>query len=1135
MKTKSPSTSARVAIGIPFLLVAIFLAVAGLTNLSAKNRPVKGAPSLQLAVPQQFTGTFAPSVYPCGAATQQFTVPTGQARIVVQVNAAVPVDDITVNLLFGAGANAPLVASTDTGVGQEALLYSPGGGVPAGVYQVQVCLSTNPAAPPQQPYTYVGTFTYDDTAAGGGNPPNFGTLPAPPQDPGPKVGYEWFQPPGQLTPVLITSSGGKTVEYLGRYAIEPSIGANWSTGTIAYQSDLETLFVTFDDSCSLTNPKATWVNRPASLSVFVDSDPILFTDHQTNRTFVSELTLLGTDTSKVAFTDSDGLPTATAPLGWTPDQQAQGLASAIDHQTIGGGPYNLNAIPPPVPSPTYPNAVYYCSQDIATAFCSRSDNGGTIFGNQVPLYTVATCGGLHGHVKVSPTDGTVYVPNRACNGVQSLVVSTDNGVSWTVKQVTTGANAAAPSPVGGGDDPACSVDGAGRVYFAFSHNANQAGVAWSDDHGDHWFDMYDVGAVYGLKNICFPTATAGDAGRAAIAFYGSTTPNGPTTGDSNDESFTGIWHLYVAHTFDGGKSWTTSDVTPFLPMQRSGILRGGGADAWRNLADFMDMTTDRDGRVLVGFGNGCDGGDCAQAPANGDGTIAVKGNAYSTTASIARQSSGRRLLKAKDPANPLTAATVPGMPLVQQRRIGNVVKLAWNEADSGNSMINSYQIYRGTAAGAEGPNPIATVSGAQTGGTYIDNTATDLTKTYYYKVVANNSMGSSCGNNEVAAPYKGDTCTGLIIHRNDPTHPESTGAGTAGQPPLPALLIDYIAVGEPPGTSDLTFKMKVGDLSTVPPNSRWRIAWTWYHPNNTPTPDQLYYIGMKSDANSNVTFEYGTLADAGVPALLVLGETPLGTPVANYTPDGTITMTVSRGAVGNPQIGDMLAAVGGKTITGDTPATDTLERSTTFVDHTFIKGTSDSAFPTATYTIVGGTTCSTGTIVPVGAVSRKTHGSAGTFDIDLPLIGSPGIESRIEAQAPPGTHHIVISFAAPITAVQSATVTPAAAGSVSGDPVISGNQVTVNLTGVTNAQTLSINLLGVSDGSHSGNITIPMSVLLGDVNTDGKVLNGDVGIVKSQVNNPVTLSNFREDVNADGNILNGDVGITKAQVNTALP
>jgi hypothetical protein len=662
--------------------------------------------------------------------------------------------------------------------------------------------------------------------------------------------------------------------------------------------------------------------------------------------------------------------------------------------------------------------------------------------------------------------------------------------------------------------------------------------------------MYDLGAIYGLHNVCFPTATAGDAGRAAVAFYGSTTPNGPSTGDSNDGSFTGVWHLYVAHSFDGGKSWTTSDLTPTMPMQRSGLLRGGGADAWRNLADFMGIETDRDGRVLVGYGNGCDSGDCGQAPIAGDGSSTVKGNAYSCTAAIARQSSGRRMLKAKDPAS---SSTVPGLPFVQQRRNGNVVKLMWNEADSGNSMINSYQIFRGTAPGAEDPSPIGTVAGTQTGGSYTDNTATDLTKTYYYRVVANNSMGSSCGNNEIAAPYRGDTCTGLVLHRNDPTHPESTGAGTVGQPPTPSLLIDYVALGEPPGTNNLMFKMKVGDLSSIPPNSRWRISWDWYHPTADPNkPDQLYYIGMNSDQNGAVTFEYGKLADAGVPAVLLLMETKVGdlpqSPSGtHYDADGTITMIVSRAAVDNPGVGDLLGAIGGKTITGDNPncatgipgvnppclPNDRLERSTSFVDHTFVKGNTDNAYPATTYTIVGGTTCSTGTIVPVGAVSRKIHGSAGTFEIDLPLIGTPGIESRSTS----GNHQVVISFAAPILAVQSANVTPGAngTGSVSGSPIISGSQVTVNLTGVSTAQTLSVNLVGVSDGSHSGNVSIPMSVLVGDVNHSTNVDAADVGLVQRQNNQPVTFSNFRSDVNASGNVDAADVGIAQRQNQAHLP
>jgi hypothetical protein len=67
-----------------------------------------------------------------------------------------------------------------------------------------------------------------------------------------------------------------------------------------------------------------------------------------------------------------------------------------------------------------------------------------------------------------------------------------------------------------------------------------------------------------------------------------------------------------------------------------------------------------------------------------------------------------------------------------------------------------------------------------------------------------------------------------------------------------------------------------------------------------------------------------------------------------------------------------------------------------------------------------------------------------------------------------------------------------------------------------NAQTLNINLVGVSGGGNSGNVSVPMAVLLGDTNADRFCDAIDVSQTKSQSGNPVGLTNFREDVNADG-------------------
>ncbi len=763
-------------------------------------------------------------------------------------------------------------------------------------------------------------------------------IPPAPQDNGPKIGFENFTAPGVLLTTLVTSAGQQpnSVEYQGRSAGEPSIGNNWRSGVTAIQTDLQTLFVTFDDSCPTNGQSSTWVNRQAPTSQAVDSDPIGFTDRQTGRTFAGELTLLS-PSCKTSFTDDDG-------LHWTPTQ-GSGIASGVDHQTIGGGPFAAPLTRPIDVAGVYPNAVYYCSQDGQddTAFCSRSDDGGLTFGPSVPISTpaISNCSGLHGHVKVSPKDGAVYLPVNYCNGVGSVLVSLDNGITWTAHQVQSGGVQTQPSQ--SFQDPAVAIDASGRVYYVIADNDSAAAVLTSTDHGQTWQNLGDVGAPYGLKNIRYPAAIAGDAGRASVAFYGTTTP-----GDALQSSFAGEWHLYIANTFDGGLTWTTTDATPNAPMQRGCIWAKGGASICRNLLDFFDMTVDHDGRVLVGYVNGCEGGPCAQA------SHSAKGNAYTAAATIARQSSGRRLIAAKDP---MSAISKPGVPSVTIRRVGGVVHLGWSEADTGNSPITSYKIMRGTASGGE--TLLATIGGDQT--RYDDTTAIDMSKTYYYTVLAVNVAGTSCGTNEIAAPYVGDTCNGLIIHRNDPTHPEANlGLNTPA-----SLLIDYVAVGEPPGTDNLMFKLKVNSLASIPQNSRWRIAWNSFAAEalsaNDPKIAQQFYVGMTTGPSGGPTFEWGTLADAGLPAIFAISETKRGDALAGsgYNADGTITIIIPKSAVGNPQPGDLLGAVNGRTFTADVPGTaeSKLERSNLFVDHTFVKAQTDNSYPAATYMINGNSVC----------------------------------------------------------------------------------------------------------------------------------------------------------------------------------
>jgi hypothetical protein len=176
------------------------------------------------------------------------------------------------------------------------------------------------------------------------------------------------------------------------------------------------------------------------------------------------------------------------------------------------------------------------------------------------------------------------------------------------------------------------------------------------------------------------------------------------------------------------------------------------------------------------------------------------------------------------------------------------------------------------------------------------------------------------------------------------------------------------------------------------------------------------------------------------------------------------------------------------------------------------------------------------TITPLGVVSRKVHGSAGTFDIDLPLTGGPAIECR--SSGANGDYTLVFTFANRLSSAGSANVTTGT-GSVNSSNIDSNDahNYIVNLAGVTNAQAITVSLANVTDSADnfSSAVSASMGVLLGDVNSNGVVSNTDVASVKAQVAAPVDSSNFRDDVNANGVISNTDVSTTKAQVGTQMP
>jgi hypothetical protein len=637
---------------------------------------------------------------------------------------------------------------------------------------------------------------------------------------------------------------------------EPSIGCNWKSE----QSFSNSMFsipnggrvmlfggfspdlyrATFNDCSSPAKPN--WEAKPllTASTPRAAGDPILFTDHDTGRTFVSQLEGLTPAGSTTDITDDDG-------DNFTPSEGSS-LPSDVDHQTFGGGIFHSGALGPVT---AYPNAVYYASQSVADARAAVSQDGGVTFGPGFPMYTINDCAGLHGHIKVSPKDGTVYVPNVGCGGAvpfhdtdakQAVIVSEDNGVTWAIRPIpdsTTHGNGNEQNTHLQTRDPSVTIDADGTVYFVYQAEdrltevtspADKAGdthpkVAVSHDKGLTWEPSIDVGAnvLNGapVRNATFVTATAGSSGRAAVAFFGTETGgNNWACGESDDcsgdtmlfprDPFTGVWYLYVSTTFDGGKTWTTQNVTPGDPIQRGGIC---GGSTCRNLLDFMDLQIDKEGRVLVAGVDGCIGA-CVQGGAN----------SFTAKGFITRQSGGKRMIAQFDPVEPAVAGAPGVRASVDAGK--TKVQLAWDTPDDGGSTINGYNVYR-----RAGPSGSFVLIAAVPQTNYTDTTF-DATKDNYYHVTAVNGAGEGPFCTDVlpiVGPPLENLCAvpGLTILK-DAAGDTSAAQGIVVTPAGPGMDLLSFQLSQKfaiDGNVKLTFRINTDPgMSPQPPGSSWYVS-----------------------------------------------------------------------------------------------------------------------------------------------------------------------------------------------------------------------------------------------------------------------------------------------------------------------
>jgi PKD repeat protein len=729
--------------------------------------------------------------------------------------------------------------------------------LPAGAYKIIACgFISGPS-----PQSYVGKLTIDTSS--GGPPPAPPTPTPAPAAPGIPRYYN-YAPPAAV----------------GEASGEPSIGYNLTTHKAMYIAGLQTLRITFPEAISPAGSipaacDALWEDVSYLVTKTKSLDPILFTDQLTGRTFVSQLdsvvppaspVLIGLN-SLMAYTDDDG-------ASWTP-AQVNPPDGSYDHQTVGAGPYPASI---PLGNPTNKgSAVYYCSQAGVTAFCSRSDDGGLNFNRPTAPYNAETdgCGGIHGHVKVAP-DGTVYLPNRGCSGVQAVSVSEDAGTTWTVRQVKNANFNAGPPP--GILDPSVGIASDGTVYFSYINSDGHPHVAVSHDKGATWVNDTDIGATQNIGNAVFVEAVAGDPNRAAVGYIGTT-----QIGNHEAADFNGTWYAFLAHTYDGGAHWTTVNATPNDPVQKEAcIWNEGGANQCRNLLDFNEITKDEKGGVIYAYADGCV-----------DDCVSGGPNSYSSKATIARQSGGKGLLSQFDPTEPVA----PQAACLSGRRDDLASYLKWVTPDNGGSDIVAYKIFRGTT-----PNNMVFI-GQQVGdkNTFNDRTADPGVANYTYKIRAVNASGEGIFSNIITLPLgqrpeKTGACTqpGQTI-LTDPKGDETDGV--TEHDITSVSMAEPVSNAQTGAADNITFTMKVVDLATVPPGWRWSVRFSvpGYNPPAAPIvgPQEDWFVSMLSSDNAAPTFTYGTTGvfQGAARFFSTIGNLDAS---SNYNADGTITLVLPK-------------------------------------------------------------------------------------------------------------------------------------------------------------------------------------------------------------------------------------------------
>ena len=331
---------------------------------------------------------------------------------------------------------------------------------------------------------------------------------------------------GAAAPLLLQTS------YIGRESAEPTMGVDGDgVGFYAAGAFDNAVGQARTEIWRSTDGGVTWHEKSPSAAGVVEYppatlDPYVYVDQITNRVY--SIDLEGLSASFLAYTDDQG-------ESWTPS--AMSAPGANDHQTFFTGP-------PPAENPVLPPSIndwptiaYYCVNALSHVGCSRSTDGGLTF-TELPSTPFVGCLGCQTGHGVVDSEGRVFLPRGTIPGAELLeetppqvAISSDAGMSWETVDVAPAA--ILPS----GRHTAVAVDKADNVYYVWWDDRFQLPwLAISTDHGATWGKPMMV-APPGVHDANFPMVVAGDPGRVAISFPGSSVD---APGDT-----TRPWHAWM--------------------------------------------------------------------------------------------------------------------------------------------------------------------------------------------------------------------------------------------------------------------------------------------------------------------------------------------------------------------------------------------------------------------------------------------------------------------------------------------------------------------------------------------------------------------------------------------------------------